>query len=142
MSDGNCMMKKKHPNMLLLSGGATSLFHFSFLLLFYFTCLFFIFSFSEVLGSKPLTWLLFLFIFFLVYASQLFVDDHAWPLNLSYCLVHSCHVNTSTYDTFYKVFFSFNVKLITGAKKKKKDIKLFFLRSKYKANFTLFVFAF
>ena len=45
---------------------------------------------------------------------------------------------------FIKYFFSFNMKLITGAKKKKKTKKIlnFYFRSKYKANFTLFVFAF
>ena len=76
----------------------------------HFTFLFYLFCFYLFLfiGSRQqTTHVAFIFIFFLVSACQLFVDDHAWPLHLSYRLVHSCHVSTGTYDTFYKVFFLF-----------------------------------
>ena len=106
------------PNFIkpcsLLSGDATSLFTFQ---IFYFILLDLFLSFSQVLGSRPLTWLLFLFSQYrLVNFLQMTMHDFCtYPIiqstvavHLSYCLVHSCHVNTVIYDTFYMYFLSFN----------------------------------
>ena len=89
--------------MLLLSGGATSPFHFSvfIIILFY----------------------LFIFYLFLFIGTRQQATHAAFPfiyLNLSYFLVHSCRVNTGTYDTFYKVFFYFQHEANYWYKKKKK----------------------
>ena len=106
------------PNFIkpcsLLSGDATSLFTFQ---LSYFILLDLFLLFSQVLGSRPLTWLLFLlFQYRLVNFLQMTMHDFCtYPIiqstvavNLSYCLVHSCRVNTVIYDTFYMYFFRFN----------------------------------
>ena len=106
------------PNFIktcsLFSGNAISLFTFQ---LFYFILLDLFLSFSQVLGIRPLTWLLFLFSQYrLVNFLQMTMHDFCtYPIiqstvavHLSYCLVHSCCVNTVIYDTFYMYFFSFN----------------------------------
>ena len=110
-----CLLR---PNFIkpcsLLFGDATSLFTFQ---IFYFILLDLFLSFSQVLGSRPLTWLLFLFSQYrLVNFLQMTMHDFCtYPIiqstvavHLSYCLVHSCHVNTVIYDTFYMYFLSFN----------------------------------
>ena len=106
------------PNFIkpcsLLSSDATSLFTFQ---LSYFILLDLFLPFSQVLGSRLLKWLLFLlFQYRLVNFLQMTMHDFCtYPImqstvavNLSYCLVHSCRVNTVIYDTFYMYFFSFN----------------------------------